>query len=436
MQPLQHPDDEPIHVPTIISARVGDPETFPIPVIKQCIIHSIEVIQVDRDTGAESIEVANVMQTSSAEVAGEEDSNDSVEYYTITRELKNSIFGKVYHALKLELVTADTTTINGLPIPAPPFNWQGGGAYRLREIVPHVQMAVKVYFKQRLREMTSKTYENPLAEFGAMQYLGLRNKYVMGQWGAYQDGDSVYSLMEFADGGELYDRVADMGHLEESEGRRFFLQILLGLEYCHSMGVAHRDMSLENVIHDRTSNTVKIIDFGMCIKVPRDEATGTHMYVPPQGRCGKKNYISPEVLQNNQNFNPMKSDIWALGVILFTMLTGFPPVDTATTADPRYRMISAGHLRTLLDSWNVNHLSNSAIDLMENILRPNPGDRLTLAEIRLHPWCVEGFASMNMGIQSGVNGHSSSSSDGNSLRGGGGNTDEVDDVEIVMEESG
>ena len=90
----------------------------------------------------------------------------------------------------------------------------------------------------------------------------------------------------------------------------------------------------------------------------------------------------------------MKSDIWALGVILFTMLTGFPPVDTATTADPRYRMVSAGHLRTLLDSWNVTFLSDSVTDLMENILRPNPGDRLTLAEIRQHPWCVAGLQAM------------------------------------------
>ena len=160
------------------------------------------------------------------------------------------------------------------------------------------------------------------------------------------------------------------------------------------MGVAHRDMSLENVIYDKQTDTVKIIDFGMCLKVPRDETTGTFLYIPPQGRPGKKNYISPEVLQNTQNFNPMKSDIWALGVILFTMLTGFPPVDTATTADPRYRMVSAGHLRTLLDSWNVTFLSDSVTDLMENILRPNPGDRLTLAEIRQHPWCVAGLQAM------------------------------------------
>ena len=139
-------------------------------------------------------------------------------------------------------------------------------------MVPHVELAIKVYFKQRLRAMSSKTKEDPLSEFGAMQYLGRDNRYVMGQLGAYHDGDCVYSVMEFCYGGELYDMVAE-SPLEETRACRYFLQILMGLEYCHSMGVAHRDMSLENVMYDQRTDTVKIIDFGMCLKVPRDEAT-------------------------------------------------------------------------------------------------------------------------------------------------------------------
>jgi serine/threonine protein kinase len=387
MQPLQNPNDE-VHVPTIVSGSVSDPEQFALPVITMCVISMIEVVTVDKDDGEEAIELARVMQTSNATHPGGQGINDLVEYYSVTREVKNAIFGKVYHALKLELVPAADAPVEGLPHP-PPYDWRGGGAYRLREVVPHIEVAIKAYFKQQLRAMSGRSAEDHLAEFGAMQYLGRNNRYVMGQLGAYHDGECVYSVMEFCSGGELHDLVA-VSAFPEDKAHKYFLQILTGLEYCHSMGVAHRDMSLENIIYDDRTDTMKIIDFGMCLKVPKDETTGAFMLMPPQGRCGKKNYMSPEVIKNTQNFNPMKADIWALGVILHTILTGFPPVDCATTADPRYRMLSAGHLRTLLSYWNVTHLSDSAMDLLENILRPTPGDRLTLAQIRQHPWCVLG----------------------------------------------
>jgi serine/threonine protein kinase len=409
MQPLQNPDD--VVIPTVVSTRIEEPASFPIPVIYVCEINTMEVIIVDRDTNEEDKTCVPVMKTSTHEDLSTDTSvtliPGPVRYYHITREVKDAIFGKVYHALALELVpVADLPPMEGeMPHP-PPYNWRGGGGlYTLRHRTPHEEMAVKVYFKEKLRNLTGQMSENPLSEFGAMQYLGHRNRYVMGQVGAYQDGDSVYSLMEFCDGGELYDKLDADGPFNENLCRRFFLQILNGLEYCHSMGVAHRDMSLENLIYNKHENYVKIIDFGMCLRVPKDEATGTFLYMPPQGRCGKKSYIAPEVIQNNQNFNPMKVDIWALGVILFTMMSGFPPVESANTADPRYRMVAAGHLRTLIDNWNVSHLmSDSVVNLIESILRPNPGDRLSLAEIRAHPWVQEGLAAFRS-----ENGHSNGS---------------------------
>ena len=83
----------------------------------------------------------------------------------------------------------------------------------------------------------------------------------------------------------------------------------------------------------------------------------------------------------------MKSDIWALGVMLFAMLCGFPPAGKALMSDPRYRMIASGQLPVLVESWNVaDNLQNGALDLIVNILKPNPGERLTLQEIMEHRW--------------------------------------------------
>ena len=105
MQPLQNPNDD-VHVPTIISTSVSDPDQFSLPSITMCTITSIEVITVDKDTGEEAIELARVMQTSHATEPGGQGFNDPIEYYSVTRELKDTIFGKIYHALKLELVPA------------------------------------------------------------------------------------------------------------------------------------------------------------------------------------------------------------------------------------------------------------------------------------------------------------------------------------------
>lgn len=409
---LQNPDD--VEIPTVINTRAEDPAAFPIPTIYVCEINHIEILTVARDSLEEQVSLERVLKTSthldlytdiSETIIG-----GPVEYYHLTRVVKNSIYGTVWHALKLELFPSSEIPVGEMASEPPPFNWRGGGSYGLRHMTPHVEIAVKLYIKNRMRHMSGQTHENPLNEISAVQYLGHVNMWVMGQLGTYQDADNVYTLMEYCDGGELYDQLGD-GPLTEEQSRRYFNQIVNGLEYCHSMGVAHRDMSLENLIYSRKGDLVKIIDFGMCLRVPKDEVTGAFLYLRPQGRCGKRNYIAPEVLQNSQPFNPMKADIWAIGVILFTMLSGFPPVESAQTADPRYRMISAGHLRTLIDNWNVSHLlSESVVGLIEGLMKPNPGDRFTMSEIIAHPWLHEGGGSGEVAPNnggSGVNGSSS-----------------------------
>jgi serine/threonine protein kinase len=203
------------------------------------------------------------------------------------------------------------------------------------------------------------------------------------------DAENIYSILEFCDGGELYDVIEESGAMPEAFARGFFRQILQGLAHLHQLGIAHRDLSLENVLFSRATNNCKIIDFGMALRLPRDEATGEVYLLPPQGVCGKRNYISPEVIDNRLPFNALHSDIWALGVILFIMLTGVPPVDTATPLDPRFRMVSAGLIGNMLDQWGIA-LSPLALDLINRTLRPNPSERLSLYEIAEHPWVREG----------------------------------------------
>ncbi len=103
------------------------------------------------------------------------------------------------------------------------------------------------------------------------------------------------------------------------------------------------------------------------------------------GTCGKHNYMSPEIFQNRTSFDGFGVDLWAAGVILYIMLTGFPPYDHATLADQRFEIIVEGQLMEQLRMWDIN-LSDDAGDLLQTMLQLNPQDRLTLGEVMDHPW--------------------------------------------------
>ena len=188
--------------------------------------------------------------------------------------------------------------------------------------------------------------------------------------------------------------MSDCGAIKEDTARILFIQIAGGLQHIHNRGLAHRDMSAENVVCSRKGEC-RIIDFGMSLRLPRagGEEDGPVLEIEPQGVCGKKNYIAPEVLQNDRALNLQLSDIWAVGIILFVMLTGVPPVDVAYDLDERYLLIrdTQGGLGMMLQQWGI-HLSGYAVDLLTRILRPIPSERLSLEAILSHPWVAVGSA--------------------------------------------
>ena len=140
----------------------------------------------------------------------------------------------------------------------------------------------------------------------------------------------------------------------------------------------------------------------MCLRVPyndplrpgkiTDVVRGSmRRLMKPQGVCGKHNYMSPEVFANIDNFDGFAIDLWAAGVILYIMLTGFPPYDQANLTDQRFELIVNGKLMEQLRNWNII-LSDDAGDLMQRMLQLNPRKRLTLAQVMAHPWVVNGPA--------------------------------------------
>jgi serine/threonine protein kinase len=107
--------------------------------------------------------------------------------------------------------------------------------------------------------------------------------------------------------------------------------------------------------------------------------------VKPQGTCGKWIYMSPEILRNKEPFDGYTVDMWAAGVILFLMLTGFPPWERADMTDERFKYMAGGYLVQMMTEWEVG-ISDDALDLLQRMLFYDPKDRLSLDQVRAHPW--------------------------------------------------
>ena len=111
--------------------------------------------------------------------------------------------------------------------------------------------------------------------------------------------------------------------------------------------------------------------------------------IRPQGTCGKWIYMSPEIYRNKEPFDGFAVDMWAAGVILFLMVTGFPPWERAAQTDERFKYMTAGYLVQMLTEWELG-LSSDVMDLLQRMLFLDPKDRLSLDQVRAHPWMVRG----------------------------------------------
>ncbi|XP_062196991.1 CBL-interacting protein kinase 1 isoform X2 [Phragmites australis] len=182
----------------------------------------------------------------------------------------------------------------------------------------------------------------------------------------------IYMVLEYVNGGELFDKIAIKGKLSEHEGRRLFQQLIDGVSYCHDKGVYHRDLKPENVLVDRKGN-IKISDFGLSA-LPQHLGNDGLLHTT----CGSPNYIAPEVLQN-RGYDGSLSDIWSCGVILYVMLVGYLPFDDRNLV-VLYQKIFKGDCQ--IPKW----LSPAAQDLLKRILEPNPMKRVNISGIKEHEW--------------------------------------------------
>ncbi|KAM0840752.1 hypothetical protein ACQ4PT_059451 [Festuca glaucescens] len=187
----------------------------------------------------------------------------------------------------------------------------------------------------------------------------------------------IFIVLEYVTGGELHDIIADRGSLKEDEARKYFQQLINAVDYCHSRGVYHRDLKIENLLLD-TAGNLKVSDFGLSAISEQVKADGLL-----HTTCGTPNYVAPEVIED-KGYDGALADLWSCGVILFVMLAGYLPFEDDNVAS-LYEKISAAQF--VCPSW----FSDGAKKLIARILDPNPFTRITIAQLLKDQWFKKGY---------------------------------------------
>ena len=188
----------------------------------------------------------------------------------------------------------------------------------------------------------------------------------------YESEDNYLIIMEYCEGGELFNYIVKNQKLSEEETSFFFYQIINGVEYLHSKNIVHRDLKPENLLLCE-GNILKIIDFGLS-----NFYNGNYLSTP----CGSPCYASPEMVSGNK-YNGFNIDIWAIGIILFAMLCGYLPFE-----DDDNDILFQKILECKLDY--PKHLSPLAKDIMKKILVTNPEKRIKIPQIKKHKFYLMG----------------------------------------------
>ncbi|GAB5370304.1 hypothetical protein AAMO2058_001481100 [Amorphochlora amoebiformis] len=199
---------------------------------------------------------------------------------------------------------------------------------------------------------------------------------------------AIWAVMEFATGGELFDLVSEHGALFEDEAKNIMRQAADAVAFMHRNGVAHLDLSLENIlIHQGQDGNVvvKIIDFGMAQEI---QSSGFNPNGSADQRPGKPAYMAPEI-HSGEAFDPERADSFSLGVVYFTMLTGVPPFRLASVHDKRFTYVVGCPNRMLKICERWNRPISEAAALFLSTLICYSSDRITVREMRAEPYLQE-----------------------------------------------
>ena len=227
------------------------------------------------------------------------------------------------------------------------------------------KVAVKILDKEKILQETDKSR----LEREIKILKNMRHKNIVRLYDVKETRTSLYIIMEYICGQELFEYITNKGKLSEIEACKFYQQIISGIEYLGKIKVVHRDLKPENLLLDENNN-IKIVDFGLSNEYPKNELLIT--------ACGSPCYAAPEMI-NGEKYNGLCADIWSSGIVLYAMLCGYLPFEEEDN-EKLYKKIIQGKFNC------PKFLSNEAKNFLHCVLNTNPKKRYTIAQMKSHPW--------------------------------------------------
>ena len=277
----------------------------------------------------------------------------------------------------------------------------GKGTFSVVKLGEHMEtkqkVAIKILDKEKIK--TKEDLARIQREIKILSMLEHPN--IIKTYKISETPKKYYIIMEYCEGGELFDYIVEKERLDESEASIFFYQLINALEYIHSKGIAHRDLKPENLLLSQKKKSIKIIDFGLS----NFFENGNNCLETP---CGSPSYASPEIIKGEM-YDGFKIDVWASGIILFAMLCGYLPFDDDEEEekeeqdDKKYFSQSNINKEEKSEDNEVlfqkilegkidfpDYLSDMAIDLIKKMLVVKPDDRIEISDIKKHKFYLTG----------------------------------------------
>ncbi|XP_023991262.1 MAP/microtubule affinity-regulating kinase 3 isoform X4 [Salvelinus sp. IW2-2015] len=249
----------------------------------------------------------------------------------------------------------------------------GKGNFAKVKLARHVltgrEVAIKIIDKT---QMNPTSLQKLFREVRIMKILNHPN--IVKLFEVIETEKTLYLVMEYASGGEVFDYLVAHGRMKEKEARAKFRQIVSAVQYCHQKKIVHRDLKAENLLLDADMN-IKIADFGFSNEFTMGSKLDTF--------CGSPPYAAPELFQGKKYDGP-EVDVWSLGVILYTLVSGSLPFDGQNLKELRERVLR-GKYRIPF------YMSTDCENLLKRFLVLNPSKRGTLEQIMKDRWINAGL---------------------------------------------
>ncbi|XP_071484126.1 testis-specific serine/threonine-protein kinase 3-like [Diadema antillarum] len=261
----------------------------------------------------------------------------------------------------------------------------GSGSYS------KVRMAVMTSTKKRVavkiidRKRAPRDYQRNFLPRELALVRHLRHPNVLRTHDWFEQSGKVYMILEFAESGDVleYIRLVTRGPVPERLARTWGMQTARALFYMHGMGVAHRDVKCENLLLDTRFN-IKLSDFGFVRRVETGDLSDTF--------CGSAAYAAPEIIRSMM-YNPFKSDVWALGVVLYILVSGVMPFGDDVTNIRKILQSQCAGVR--FDGKGMGGgVREECRELIRGMLTISPADRMDLGNVLESEWLNQAQMSM------------------------------------------